>query len=220
MTSAATITVGFLASMSSGTGKWGFYHNGTANNAFAGNTRIGSTVAPTVALDVTGSAAVSGALTVAGGQVARVLASSGAQIADKGNVTSEETFATITVPANAMGANGMLRVWLQWGYTNSANDKTARVRFSGAAGTIFYSHVATTSVSLGSVALIQNRNATNSQVGGPLTLAAGMGAGLSAAATASVDTTASTTIVITGQKETGTETLTLERYLVELIPSA
>jgi hypothetical protein len=270
-TPAATLTVGFRSLMSSGTGKWAFYHNGTANNAFAGNVRIGSVVAPTETLDVTGTLATSGigaigtttsattnlnlpasttgvsslripssgsspsspvdgdAWTTAAGLLVRIggvtrehaqtLAASGAQVADKGNVTSEETFATIAVPAFAMGANGMLRVWMQWNYTNSANDKTARVRFSGAAGTIFYSHVATTSASLGSVALIQNRNATNSQVGGPLTLAAGMGAGLTAAATASVDTTADTTIVITGQKETGTETLTLERYFVELIPS-
>jgi hypothetical protein len=40
---------------SSGAGKWGYLGAGTANNAFAGNTRFGGTTAPTVAVDVTGA---------------------------------------------------------------------------------------------------------------------------------------------------------------------
>jgi len=63
-TGSGTITVGFRSQMSSGTGKWGFLHTGTANNGFNGNVRIGSTVAPTVALDVTGSVAISSDLTL------------------------------------------------------------------------------------------------------------------------------------------------------------
>jgi hypothetical protein len=271
-TAAATLTVGYRSLMSSGTGKWGFYASGTANNAFNGNTRIGSNVAPTETLHVTGtlatsdiaaigtttsattnlnlpastagvsplriahgsapSAPVNGDIwtTTAGlfkringvtrGPEGYVLAASGAQVADKGNVTSEQTFVTVTVPANAMGANGMLRIWYAWNYTNSANDKTLRVRFSGAAGTQFHAYVATTSASDSAVVTIQNRNATNSQTGGPSTTAFGMGGGTTSMTTASVDTTAETTIVITGQKETGTETLTLERYIVEVLPSA
>jgi len=53
-TAALTLTIAFRSQMNSGTGKWGFYADGTANNAFSGDVRIGSTVAPTVALDVTG----------------------------------------------------------------------------------------------------------------------------------------------------------------------
>lgn len=63
-TAALTLTAAFRSQMTSGTGKWGFYASGTANNAFAGNVRIGSTVAPTVALDVTGGITVSGNLTL------------------------------------------------------------------------------------------------------------------------------------------------------------
>ena len=55
---------GFFADISAGTGRWNFFANNTANNAFAGNVRIGSTAAPTVALDVTGNAAISGTLTI------------------------------------------------------------------------------------------------------------------------------------------------------------
>lgn len=53
-TGSLTLTAGFRSQMSSGTGKWGFYESGSANNAFNGSVRIGSTTAPTVPLDVTG----------------------------------------------------------------------------------------------------------------------------------------------------------------------
>ena len=48
------------------TGNWNIYSDSTYNSALAGNLRIGSTTAPTVALDVTGSGAFSGNLDVAG----------------------------------------------------------------------------------------------------------------------------------------------------------
>lgn len=55
MTLAATETVSFKSQQNSGTGAWGFLHTGSANNAFNGATRIGSTTAPVNTLDVTGS---------------------------------------------------------------------------------------------------------------------------------------------------------------------
>lgn len=58
-TATTTLTASFRSLQNSATGSWGFLHNGTANNAFQGNVRIGSVVAPTVALDVTGSFTVS-----------------------------------------------------------------------------------------------------------------------------------------------------------------
>ena len=63
---AATVTnsYGFYGNLASAANKWNFFANGTANNAFAGNVRIGSTTAPTVALDVTGAALVSTTLGV------------------------------------------------------------------------------------------------------------------------------------------------------------
>lgn len=63
-TASVTLTVGFRSQVTSGTGKWGFYSSGSANNAFSGKVRIGSVVAPTVALDVTGAGAISGDLTL------------------------------------------------------------------------------------------------------------------------------------------------------------
>ncbi|MBS0175502.1 MAG: hypothetical protein JSR64_15785 [Nitrospira sp.] len=148
-----------------------------------------------------------------------VLGKSGAAVNTPAD-TSEDTLATINIPANAMGANGVLRIYTLWSFTSSANNKTLRIRFSGGAGTIYMNPVFTTSVGYSSLTMIMNRNATNSQVG---FASAGTNGGLgsssaSANVTSSVDTTAATSLVITGQKASAGETLTLESYLVELIP--
>lgn len=54
---------GIQSAVSSGANKFNAYFSGTADNAIAGNVRIGSTTAPTVALDVTGAATISSTLT-------------------------------------------------------------------------------------------------------------------------------------------------------------
>ena len=95
MTAAVTLTAGFRSQMSSGTGKWGFYASGTADNAFAGNVRIGSTTAPTVALDVTGAVLIS---TTAG--ITGVLTLGGAIV---GPATAT-VFNTVSTTVNAFGA--------------------------------------------------------------------------------------------------------------------
>jgi len=61
---ATTLNVGFRGDLAAATGSWNFYGSGTANNAFVGSTRIGSLVAPTNTLDVTGTFGVSGAVTL------------------------------------------------------------------------------------------------------------------------------------------------------------
>jgi hypothetical protein len=144
-----------------------------------------------------------------------VLAAS-AVAASAGAVTTEETLATITVPANAMGLHGTLRVTTVWTHTNGANNKTLRVRFSGAAGTQYCNVVATTTATTVHQATISNRGAANSQVGGHTGVSAFSGSS-GAVTTSAVDTTADTTIVISGQKASSGDTLTLERYMVELL---
>lgn len=135
--------------------------------------------------------------------------------------TDEETLATITVPANAMGPNGTLRIWTTWTHTNSANNKTLSVRFSGASGTQYLALVVTAHAGSQVVTTISNRNATNSQVGYAASAATSFGSTIaSTPATSAVDTTVATTIVISGQKASSGETLTLEWYLVELMPGA
>lgn len=128
--------------------------------------------------------------------------------------TNENTLATITVPANMMGASGVVMVKTWWAYTNSVNNKTLRIKFNGTAAA---SLVATTTAHAEVSAYIANRGATNSQfVRGESKTAAAIA---TTVGTDAEDTTASVTILITGEKASGGETLTLEGYIVEVIPS-
>ena len=62
----ATYNYGIRLAVTTGANKYNIYASGTAQNVFAGNVRIGSTVDPTVALDVTGAALISTTLGVTG----------------------------------------------------------------------------------------------------------------------------------------------------------
>lgn len=131
--------------------------------------------------------------------------------------TNENILATITVPPNKIWPNGTIRVWMVFSMTNNANVKTGRVRFSGIGGTIFRSVTLTSLLSFTALCEFQNRNSITSQIGGAATVdLAGSGGGV---VTAAVNTGAEQTIVITGQKATAGDTLTLERYKVECFPA-
>jgi hypothetical protein len=124
--------------------------------------------------------------------------------------TNENTLATVAVAGNLLGANGKLRITFLFTVTNSANNKTLRVRFGG---TQFFGVVLTTSASYVFQFEIGNRGATNSQVSGP----SSWGANTAAVTTGAIDTTASQNLTITGQKASAGETITLEGYTVEVI---
>lgn len=120
--------------------------------------------------------------------------------------------ATVVVPANALGKNGMIRVKTIWSTTNSAYNKTSIIRFGG---TDTSANVTTTTSTYKDEQTIQNRNATNSQVfifGGAAYTGSPIG-------TMAKDTTVNQNIDIVGQLAVATETMTLEAYTVEVIPS-
>lgn len=150
-----------------------------------------------------------------------VLAKSGAAVSCPAD-TSEDVLATITVPANKLGANGVLRIRALFTITNSANNKTCRIRLGGIGGTVMATSTAiTTWDTVMFDVLIVNQNAANSQrSSGLVQVGAAASNGLVSAATnatAAIDTTSSTTVVITGQKASSGETITLQHYLCELI---
>jgi hypothetical protein len=150
-------------------------------------------------------------------QKIRVLGVSGVAVSAGAN-TTENTLATITIPAGAMGPNGQLRIYTLWNYTNSANNKTFRVRLGGAAGTQALAITHTTSTQFADMRIIQNAGVENSQIffdRGSTPHPGSTSAG--ANTTAAIDTAAGTTLVITGQKATAGEVLTLVSYSVELI---
>lgn len=135
--------------------------------------------------------------------------------------TAETTLGTCSLPANLLGLNGCLYIRSAWSSpNNNADTKTVRIRFSGASGTIFMSGTIGSSVlSAGDIRSICNRDATNVQVGGfSSSLGASAGTSGGALVTASVDTTAATSLVFTVQLGTSTDTLTLEGYTVWFVP--
>lgn len=137
--------------------------------------------------------------------------------------TTEDVLATIAIPAGAMGINGAIRGKLLFAVTNSANAKAVRIRFGGSAGTNYYSSNNSLTTVTGAWYAdfwIANRGAANSQVGGVHpALALGIGTVAADKVTSAVDTTAATSLVISGQKVSAGDTLTLESYLVELFPT-
>jgi hypothetical protein len=130
--------------------------------------------------------------------------------------TTEDVLYTFYIPANLLGANGMLRIKTEWTCTNNANVKTARIR-NGVGGTIIAQSALTSSATCAIESKLSNRNATNSQVTYSQTfLDSSVSNNLY---TSSIDTTSVQTFVITGQKATAGDTLTLETLLIELISS-
>jgi len=79
--------------------------------------------------------------------------------------TAENILGTATIPAGAMGLNGILRWHAVWTYTNSANVKTLRTRFGGIGGTVYMSVAPTTTSYTRDFRQLANRGAANSQVG-------------------------------------------------------
>lgn len=107
----ASDVYGVRSAVASGTNKWNLYASGTAQNAIAGNLRIGSTTAPTTTLDVTGSIAASVNITIAGLDVGwktipqnSQSAAYGLVAADSGkhifHPSADTTARTWTIPAN------------------------------------------------------------------------------------------------------------------------
>jgi len=150
----------------------------------------------------------------------QILGASGAP-ATVNTGTAETQLASVAVPAGAMGLNGSLRITTFWTYTNSANNKTMRVRLGGAGGTVYGNVVQTTSTNVQLTTTISNKGAANSQKAfSPSTATATTVPITGTAITSAIDTSAATTVYISGQTATGGETITLESYIVELIPGA
>lgn len=141
-----------------------------------------------------------------------VLIGQSAAAAAHTGTTAETTLATITIPANAMGANGRVEIEVLWSATNNANVKTARAKFGA---TTILSTALTSNASLRISNFVANRNATNSQIIGANT-GTGFGASTSAVVTAAIDTTAAVNITITAQLANAADTMTLEAYRVLL----
>lgn len=135
---------------------------------------------------------------------------------DTASTVVEEVLATITIPTGLMTANSQVAITTLWTYTNSSNDKTLRVRLGGLSGISYLTKVVTTTATSQTRTIIRNRSSASSQIGFSANQSS-YGDSTNAVVTSSINTNAGTTIVITGEKGLGTETLTLESYSVEVI---
>lgn len=132
--------------------------------------------------------------------------------------TAEQTLATDTIPAGAMGLNGGVHAHKSWTLNNSGNNKTIRLRFGGAAGTQYSTQVATTVASLSDFRRIRNRGSASAQVGAAAAAASAYGSSSGALPTSSVDTSAAVDLVFSGQLAVATDYIILENRETWLVP--
>ena len=126
--------------------------------------------------------------------------------------TSVVTLATITIPAGLMGANGKLKIYPLWATTNNANIKTLRAVLGGSTCSTMVSQSIPNNSGLLIIRNINSESVQKCSSG----LVAGIGASYGSIASPTVDTSAATTITITGQLAVDTDTMTLEDLFVEL----
>ena len=124
--------------------------------------------------------------------------------------TNEYTLYSLVIPGGTIKANGVLVITALFSMTGSTNTKTLKVKLGG---TVFSTTTITASastISQSSSLAIHNRNSQSSQV-------AYSGSTSAAVITGVVDTSVNQTLAITGQLALGTETITLESVVVEVM---
>jgi len=127
--------------------------------------------------------------------------------------TGVVTLATITIPAGLLGANGKLKIYPLWATTNNVNQKTLRAILSGSTCSTMVSQSVPNNSGLVIIRNINSESVQKCSSG----LVAGIGSSTGSIASYTIDTTAATTITLTGQLAVGTDTLTLEDLFVEVV---
>ena len=146
----------------------------------------------------------------------KVLAHSAVAVTHTGD-TNHTVLATVVIPAGAMGANGCLRITATFSNNNNGNNKTQRVQLNST--TIVGGFNNTTNVFSHHVALLSNRNSQSSQVRA-FDTPSSFGNSANALATTAIDTSVAQNLTFTGQLANSGDTITLERYLVEVFYQA
>ena len=130
---------------------------------------------------------------------------------------AETVLAAVSIPANAMAANGFLDIDVGYAMTNSANNKLIKIRLGGVSGDQFQTLTLATGIASSRyLYTIANAGATNSQIGFVAANTVSVGSAAGANATGTQDTTTAKDLVFTGQLQTTSETLSLKWYRVTL----
>lgn len=144
-----------------------------------------------------------------------VIGKSGVAVSLTGTLT-HTVLATVTIPAGAMGANGMLRIRSLWTHTNNANGKTLRYILGGIGGTVICGVGVSTSLTTVLERTVTNRNSASSQICEFSNNTNSYSTTTAAVVTMSVNTANAQDLVFTGTLASTGDTITLESYVVEL----
>ena len=128
--------------------------------------------------------------------------------------TAETTLATVTLPARVMGTDGLLRVTSFWTFTGAGGTRTPRVKFGGT--NVAGNSNASTILSQNIITNVSNKTASTQTATG-LGLSTGVGAIAATSLALSIDTTADVTILLTGQLANSGDSVTLDRYMIEVV---
>lgn len=134
----ATSNYGFYSSLASGTGRWGFYAAGTANNAYNGNSRFGGVTAPVATVDVTGSVAATTTILSTGATSGIGYATgAGGAVTQGTSRTTGVTLNTVSGAITLFSAAG-LATYQSFTVTNSAVAATDTIILNQKSGTDKY----------------------------------------------------------------------------------
>lgn len=138
-------------------------------------------------------------------------------------LTSEEILYSLVIKAGTVGLNDVLSVHPLFSYTNSANNKTLRVKIGAdvATGTTIWSAVNTTTLSAGPRIGLRSRNSLGAQIlehvgNGGFGSAEGYGSSGTDLTTTAIDFSIDRTLFITGQLALAGESITLRSVIVRL----
>lgn len=127
--------------------------------------------------------------------------------------TNTNTLATITVPAAAMGANGLLRIKALFNAATATTNRTCTIQFGG---TAMCTKILSNEVDMLLEVEISNANSVSAQYGIP-TFTTINGIQLLTPTTAAINTAAAADVTIKVTKATGADPLILKTYSVELV---
>lgn len=129
--------------------------------------------------------------------------------------TAETEIGTYTLPAGMLGATGMLRVTAFYSMVGTAGTKAPRIKFGG--NNFIANSNASNVLSQNLIGLVINKTA-GTQIATALGSNTGLGAiPAGSALSFTVDTTAPVVIQFTGQLGSAADSMTLDRYIIEVV---
>ncbi len=126
--------------------------------------------------------------------------------------TSETTLLTVNIPAGLIGISGKVKMYPLYSMTNNANNKTLRVKLGGSTA---YSIVVASSSQSSALVIIRNMGSEAVQKSST-SVVTGLGNNSATLTSLTVDTSAATTITVTGQLANSADTMTLEGFFMEV----